>query len=82
MIGSPVVGAWIAQVAFWILIALGMNYGELSKKAAAVFVVAWLAGYVGLPRISWWTAPLATSWVAALDIALVFIIFKGDVRIT
>jgi len=82
VIGSPVVGAWIAQCAFWILLALGITYGELSRKAAAGFVVAWLAGYMGLPRISWWTAPLATSWVAALDIALVFIVFKGDVRIT
>jgi len=45
-------------------------------------VVFWLAGYIGLPRISYWTGPFVTSWVAVLDIVLVFIVFKGDVRLT
>jgi hypothetical protein len=82
MIGAPVIGAWIAQLAFWVLIALGIGYGALSKKGAAIFVAFWLAGYIGLPRISYWTGPFVTSWVAMLDIVLVFIVFKGDVRIT
>ena len=53
-----------------------------ATKAAAIFVVFWLAGYIGLPRISHWTWPFVASWVAVLDIVLVFIVFKGDVRIT
>lgn len=82
MIGSAAVGAWIAQLAFWVLIVQAIGSGALSKKAAAGFMACWLGGYIGLPRISWWTGPLVTSWVAVLDIVLVFIVFKGDVRIT
>jgi hypothetical protein len=82
VIGSQAVGAWIAQLAFWVLLALGIGYGALSKRVAAIFVAVWLAGYIGLPRISWWTGPFVTSWVAVLDIVLVFIVFKGDVGLT
>lgn len=82
MIGSPLVGAWIAQLAFWVLIALGISFGALSKKAAAIFVALWVAGYVGVPRMAWWAGPMVTSYVAVLDIALVFIVLKRDVRIT
>ena len=63
MIGSQAVAAWIAQFAFWVLLIIGMSYGELSKKWAM---------FSGL---------FLTSYVAVLDIALVFIVFKGDVRI-
>jgi len=81
-VGSPAAATLIAQVAFWVLIALGVGYGGLSRKAAAIFVVVWLAGFISLPRISYWTGPFVASWVAVLDIVLVFIVFKGDVRIT
>ena len=37
MVGSPGAALLIAQLAFWVLIALGISYGALSKKAAAVF---------------------------------------------
>jgi hypothetical protein len=80
--GSPAAAAWIAQLGFWSLIVLGAGSSALSKKAAAIFVVLWLAGCVGLPWIAWWTGPFVTSWVAVLDIVLVFIVFKGDLRIT
>jgi hypothetical protein len=82
MIGSPFIGAWVAQVGFWILLALGIARSALGKTWAAIFVVLWLAGYLGLPRIAWWTGPLVTSYVAILDIVLVFVVFKGDVRLT
>jgi hypothetical protein len=82
VIGSQAVGAWIAHLAFCVLLALGMGYGELGRKRAALFIALWLAGYVGLPRISWWTALLVTPYVAMLDIVLVFVVFKGDVRLT
>jgi hypothetical protein len=80
--GSPAAAAWIAHLAFWVLLVLGISYGAVGKRAATVFVAVWLAGYVGLPRIAWWTGPFVTSWVAVLDIVLVFVVFKGDVRIT
>jgi hypothetical protein len=82
VVGSPLVGAWIAQIAFWLLIAFGINAGALNKKQVAGLVALWLVGYLGLPRLAWWTWPFVTSWVAVLDIVLVFIVFKGDVRIT
>jgi hypothetical protein len=82
VVGTPVIGAWIAQLAFWILLVLGVAYGALHRRAVIVFVVCWLLGYVGLPRLSWWTGPLFTSWVAVLDIALVLLVFKSDVRLT
>ena len=82
MVGSPVIAALVAQLAFWVLLVLGVVNGVLKKRGAAVFVSLWLAGYIGLPRIAWWTGPFVTSWVAVLDIVLVFMIFKGDVRLT
>jgi hypothetical protein len=82
MIGSPFIGAWVAQVGFWILVALGIARGALRMTSAGILVALWLAGYVGLPRIAWWTGPLVTSYVAILDIILVFVVFKGDVRLT
>lgn len=82
MIGSQAIGAGIAQVAFWVLIILGISRGALSKKSAAIFVALWLAGYIGLTRISWLTGFFVTPYVAVLDIVLVFVVFKGDVRLT
>ena len=80
--GSPAAAAWIAQIAFWVLIVLGAGYHALGRKAALIFVALWLAGYIVLPRIAWWTGPFVTSWVAILDIALVLIVFGGDVKLT
>jgi hypothetical protein len=82
VIGTPLLAAWIAQIAFWVLVVLGIFYGSLSKKGAAAFVACWVVGYITLPRIAWWTGAFLTSWVAVLDIVLVFIVFKGDVRVT
>ena len=53
MVGSPLVGAVVAQLAFWVLLVLGIAYGTLKKLGTAVFVLLWLAGYIGLPRIAW-----------------------------
>jgi hypothetical protein len=69
-------------LAFWILIALGFIMGTLSRKGVGIFALCWLAGYVALPRIAWWTGPLVTSWVAVLDIVLVFVVLRGDVHLT
>jgi len=81
MIGTPLLGAVVAHLAFWVLLALGLVSGEFGKGRAAAFVGFWVVGFVGIPRIAWWTASLVTSWVAVLDIVLVFFVLKGDVRI-
>jgi hypothetical protein len=79
--GSPAVAALIAHLAFWTLIICGYAVRELRSKGVTVFVLLWLGGRLGLPYVPHGAA-LFSSFVAALDIALVFVIFKGDVRIT
>jgi hypothetical protein len=73
------VAAWIAQAAFWTLAALGLFSGELTLRRLVVFLSLWLAGLFGLPYFPYGAA-LFSPFVAALDIVLVFMIFKGDVR--
>jgi len=83
MIGSPVVGAVIALWGFWVLLLTGILRGEIGVKGIAVFLSLWLMGLVGLPHAPYPPAHgMFPSWVAVLDIALVFTIFKGDVRLT
>jgi hypothetical protein len=82
MVGAPAVVAWIAQLAFWVLLALGLFYGELSRRSMVTFVVLWMAGYFGLPRLFESGGHLVPPYIALLDIALVWIVFKGDIRLT
>lgn len=82
MIGSQAVGAWIAHLVFWALLALGISTGSLSRRGAAIFVVVWMVGYFGLPSISWSTSLFVASYVAVVDIVLVFVVFKGDLRLS
>jgi len=76
--GSPVVAAWIANLAFWVLMFVGWR--GLGRKRAAIFVALWLAAFVGRPFVPYGAA-LFSPYVAVLDIALVFAIFKGDLRL-
>ena len=79
---SQAAAEWIAEAAFVVLLALGAVSGELHRARLVVFVVLWLVGYFGLPILAPHGGSFVASYVAILDIALVFIIFKGDVRIT
>jgi hypothetical protein len=81
MIGSAGVAAWIAQVAFWVLLLIGFGSGELRRIGVAVFVGLWLIGRFGLPLLPS-GAVLLTPYLAVVDIALVFAVFKGDVRLS
>jgi hypothetical protein len=81
MIGSSAVAGWIAQILFWALILVGVGSGELGSKGAAIFVTVWLAAYIGLPLVSFGSLFL-TPLVAVLDVVLVFLVFKGDVRLS
>ena len=81
--GSPGAAAWIAHLAFWALILYGLVVQELNPKRLAVFLLLWLGGLVGLPYAPYEPVrAMFSSFVAVLDIALVFTIFKGDVRLT
>ena len=81
--GSPAVAAWISQLAFGGLLVYGWAWGALTSTRIAAFLLLWLAGRVGLPYVPYEPAQaMFSSFVALLDIALVFMIFKGDVRLT
>lgn len=79
--GSPAIAAWIAHLAFWGLLVYGWAWGELGPRGIIVFLLLWVAGLYGLPFLPYGAA-LFSSFAAVLDIALVFLIFKGDVRLT
>lgn len=74
--------AWyVAHGGFWFLLAYGYFWDEIGPRGLAVFVSLWAAGLYALSRAPL-GADLSTSYVAVLDIVLVFIIFKGDVRLS
>ena len=77
--GSVGLAAWFAHLTFWVLVAYGWFWDELGPKGLSVVMLLWLAGRIGLPFIPYGDAMFA-PFVAVLDIALVFTIFKGDVR--
>ena len=77
---SSAAAALIAQITFLVVLVLGRLLDELSGRAVIVMLALWVAGYLALPRL----APgmdLFTTYVAVLDIALVFLVFRGDVRL-
>jgi hypothetical protein len=79
MIGSPVAAAFIAFWGFWVLLLAGVWRGEIGGRAIATFLGLWLGGLVCLGYAA--LGALFTPYVATLDIALVFVVFKGDVRL-
>lgn len=83
MVGSPLVAAWIAHTVFWGLLLYGWAVGELSRQRITIFLLLWLAGRIGLPYVPYEPAyAMFSSFVAVLDIALVFVIFRSDVSLT
>jgi hypothetical protein len=79
-VGSAI-AAWIAHVTFWLLLAYGWFWEELGLRSVSIVLGLWLAGWLGLPYAPI-GAPLFPSLVAVLDVALVLLIFKGDLRLT
>jgi hypothetical protein len=80
MVGSAGIAAWIAQIAFWTLLLIGVGSGELGRKGGAFFAALWMAGFFGLQFVPS-GGMLLTPYLAVLDIVLVFLIFKGDVTL-
>lgn len=78
---SSGIAALIAHVTFWLLLAYGWFWEDLGPVALAVFLVVWTFGFFGLPYAGYGGA-LFPSYVAMLDVVLIFLIFKGDVRLT
>jgi len=71
--------ASVALWGFWALLVLGWWMDELRLGAIASFVLLWIAGFAGLRSPSF--GAFFLPYVALLDIALVLIIFKGDVTL-
>ena len=81
--GSSLVAAWIAHLAFWGLLASGLLSGAITFVRALALLVLLIAGGACLRYVPYEPAhAMFSSYVAVLDIALVFLIFKGDVRLT
>jgi hypothetical protein len=82
MIGSQAVAAWVAQLAFWTLLVLGVSSGQFGPRRAGVLILLWAVGYLVLPHLSPFSGLFVTPYIATLDIVLVFMVFNGDVRLT
>jgi hypothetical protein len=82
VIGTPLIAAWIGRVAFWCLIPWGLATGELGIRSAAVFLAIWFAAFVGFGYLPIPYSAMFPAFVAVLDVVLVLLIFKGDLRIT
>ena len=78
---SAGIAALVAHAAFWVLLVYGWCWQEIRGRGLAVFLFLWCVGYVAVDFIPEGVVPFST-WVAILDIALVFMIFKGDVPLT
>lgn len=78
--GSIAVAGWIAVIGFWVLLVYGWAVDELHAPAITVFLLLWAFARFGLPLFG--ADGFFITVVALLDIALVFIIFKGDVPLT
>jgi hypothetical protein len=71
---------WIAHLVFWGLLGTGVALGEIRRMTAVMLLVLWGAGLWGAPLLPYGAA-LFPSVVALIDVALVLLVFKGDVRV-
>ena len=79
--GSAVIAGWIAHVAFWTLLIVGMVSGELRERSLGAFVILWLLGRFALHYVPYGDG-LFTPFVAVLDVILVFVVLKADIPLT
>ena len=76
--GSAGIGGLVAHIVFWVLIVVGWN--ELGVRRVAAFVAIWVVAFLGRSYVPF-GPDLFGPFLAILDIVLVFLIFKGDVRL-
>jgi hypothetical protein len=79
--GSVGIAGWIVLIVFWAVLAIGVSFDEVRPRTAAILVALWLAGRFGLPRLLPYGDAFVTPYVALLDLVLVLLVFKGDVRL-
>jgi hypothetical protein len=78
--GSAGLASLIAHAAFWLLLLYGWLSEDVGVRGAVISVATWTAALFLLPYAPYGDA-LFAPFVAVLDIALVLIIFKGDLRL-
>ena len=69
---------FIAHVLFWALLLIGAS--DIGGRNAGIYIGLWMIGYVA----TGWVPSgglVFLSYVAVLDVALVFHVFGGDVRL-
>ena len=79
--GSIDAAATLARLLFVALIIAGFIRQELARVTTILAVVVGLIVWLGLPIVTGGDR-FVTPALAAVDIVLVLVIFKGDVRIT
>ncbi|HEY6508831.1 MAG TPA: hypothetical protein VIY56_12515 [Vicinamibacterales bacterium] len=79
--GSALVGGWVARIVFLALLVIGGTSGELGLRGIASFLVLGAAVWMGLPYLPR-GADFVTPAIAVIDLVLVLLVFKGDIRIT
>jgi hypothetical protein len=77
---SVIALSFIAHCMFWLLLVLGLVAREVSPVSALAFALLWFLLPLGLGYVPYGPGFFPPA-VAVLDIVLVLIIFKGDVRI-
>ena len=80
--GSVGIAGWIALLAFPSLLVWGYVCDELGPKAVTIFVALGVIAWVGLSELRPGGAYLVTAALAVLDIVLVLIVFRGDIRLS
>jgi hypothetical protein len=76
---APAISGFIAWWGFWALLIVGCMTGELGARGTIVFIVLWVLGRIASGYLLY--GLLFAPYLAVLGIALVFTIFKGDVRL-
>ena len=77
---SVLVAAWIAYIAFAVLIVYGLMSGELGLRGLAVALLACVLAPFATPYLPG-GAGAYFSPVALVDAVLALVILKGDVRV-
>ena len=73
-------GGLIAQAVFWAVLGIGWFMDELSTRAAVIFMILWAGAYTVsayVPQGDY----LFVSFLAVLDVVLVLMVFKGNIRL-
>jgi hypothetical protein len=79
-VGSVGVAAGIAYIAFPVLLVCGLMSGDLGIRGLVMALLACVLARAALSYVPN-SDGMFFSAVAVVDIALVFVVFKGDVRL-